>query len=302
MADVTISQLNNITPIGSAQIPISSGGITGKATVASLQVDYNNLSNKPIILAHTNTLVAGAENNLPNGLPQDAGGYYMTMFISRDRRHLLFSGLGDASGCGYNYNYQPHMAKIAPVGAYIPTLSAFKWETVYVGYRFFVAMTTERRIFTGGYSVYGNGVAPAQLPGGWTRFSTESSFNGTALVANGGAAPGTTIKSMYCSFTNQGNYPAVFVIGSDNRLYGFGNTGYGVMMDTSGAERWVVGYLNISNVADIKCQGSTSMALLQDGTVRTAGYSGHYRDWETDRKSTRLNSSHSAKSRMPSSA
>ena len=30
--------------------------------------------------------------------------------------------------------------------------------------------------------------------------------------------------------------------------------------------------------------------------------SGAYRDWETDRKSTRLNSSHSAKSRMPSSA
>ena len=29
---------------------------------------------------------------------------------------------------------------------------------------------------------------------------------------------------------------------------------------------------------------------------------GKYRDWETDRKSTRLNSSHSAKSRMPSSA
>ena len=27
-----------------------------------------------------------------------------------------------------------------------------------------------------------------------------------------------------------------------------------------------------------------------------------YRDWETDQKSTRLNSSHSAKSRMPSSA
>ena len=31
-------------------------------------------------------------------------------------------------------------------------------------------------------------------------------------------------------------------------------------------------------------------------------YFGGYRDWETDRKSTRLNSSHSAKSRMPSSA
>ena len=31
-------------------------------------------------------------------------------------------------------------------------------------------------------------------------------------------------------------------------------------------------------------------------------FDGLYRDWETDRKSTRLNSSHSAKSRMPSSA
>ena len=34
----------------------------------------------------------------------------------------------------------------------------------------------------------------------------------------------------------------------------------------------------------------------------TISYGGAYRDWETDRKSTRLNSSHSAKSRMPSSA
>ena len=30
--------------------------------------------------------------------------------------------------------------------------------------------------------------------------------------------------------------------------------------------------------------------------------SNRYRDWETDRKSTRLNSSHSRASRMPSSA
>ena len=31
-------------------------------------------------------------------------------------------------------------------------------------------------------------------------------------------------------------------------------------------------------------------------------YAGVYRDWETDRKSTRLNSSHITRSRMPSSA
>ena len=32
------------------------------------------------------------------------------------------------------------------------------------------------------------------------------------------------------------------------------------------------------------------------------GIGNKYRDWETDRKSTRLNSSHSGESRMPSSA
>ena len=32
------------------------------------------------------------------------------------------------------------------------------------------------------------------------------------------------------------------------------------------------------------------------------GLTPSYRDWETDRKSTRLNSSHSGESRMPSSA
>ena len=38
----------------------------------------------------------------------------------------------------------------------------------------------------------------------------------------------------------------------------------------------------------------------EDRQIMTCPYI--YRDWETDRKSTRLNSSHSAKSRMPSSA
>ena len=39
-----------------------------------------------------------------------------------------------------------------------------------------------------------------------------------------------------------------------------------------------------------------------NGSVCCLHFDRVYRDWETDRKSTRLNSSHSAKSRMPSSA
>ena len=49
----------------------------------------------------------------------------------------------------------------------------------------------------------------------------------------------------------------------------------------------------------------TSDGSTRDYSITFTGESlnsGSYRDWETDRKSTRLNSSHSAKSRMPSSA
>ena len=42
--------------------------------------------------------------------------------------------------------------------------------------------------------------------------------------------------------------------------------------------------------------------MVPDELIGNLGDTHLYRDWETDRKSTRLNSSHSAKSRMPSSA
>ena len=51
--------------------------------------------------------------------------------------------------------------------------------------------------------------------------------------------------------------------------------------------------------------GETSQDLFNNtvfGQSPDGVENGLYRDWETDRKSTRLNSSHSAKSRMPSSA
>ena len=45
------------------------------------------------------------------------------------------------------------------------------------------------------------------------------------------------------------------------------------------------------------------LQLLRDSSdIESILEYARYRDWETDRKSTRLNSSHSAKSRMPSSA
>ena len=52
----------------------------------------------------------------------------------------------------------------------------------------------------------------------------------------------------------------------------------------------------------IESLGNVSNEKLLEIILERLEYSPMYRDWETDRKSTRLNSSHSAKSRMPSSA
>ena len=60
-----------------------------------------------------------------------------------------------------------------------------------------------------------------------------------------------------------------------------------------------------ANVVTLEQQWQTQNISISklSSTEKLAIYNSQlYRDWETDRKSTRLNSSHSAKSRMPSSA
>ena len=47
-------------------------------------------------------------------------------------------------------------------------------------------------------------------------------------------------------------------------------------------------------------QADFATKVFSDFEIQNAKFD--YRDWETDRKSTRLNSSHSGESRMPSSA
>ena len=56
----------------------------------------------------------------------------------------------------------------------------------------------------------------------------------------------------------------------------------------------------VFNSIVIKMQNEENRQLSNYHTL--AAMVGGYRDWETDRKSTRLNSSHSGESRMPSSA
>ena len=52
---------------------------------------------------------------------------------------------------------------------------------------------------------------------------------------------------------------------------------------------------------DLTIEASNQIAQVVRGDANTEVMVA-YRDWETDRKSTRLNSSHSGEARMPSSA
>ena len=61
--------------------------------------------------------------------------------------------------------------------------------------------------------------------------------------------------------------------------------------------------LSTNDLSEGSLNSAITIPLTVDGNGNGFGfYKIGYRDWETDRKSTRLNSSHSAKSRMPSSA
>ena len=68
--------------------------------------------------------------------------------------------------------------------------------------------------------------------------------------------------------------------------------------------------LSVFSVILLSCHPVAASAEVIDNNLNNTGLqltlceeiADYYRDWETDRKSTRLNSCHSAKSRMPSSA
>ena len=59
---------------------------------------------------------------------------------------------------------------------------------------------------------------------------------------------------------------------------------------------------NLETRLDTACDNLAQRTAVQLLEYERMEFNHLYRDWETDRKSTRLNSSHSAKSRMPSSA
>ena len=66
---------------------------------------------------------------------------------------------------------------------------------------------------------------------------------------------------------------------------------------TTLAKRYVSALVKTQNISSLIASGNIDHLFLSHELPMY-----NYRDWETDRKSPRLNSSHSGESRMPSSA
>ena len=75
-----------------------------------------------------------------------------------------------------------------------------------------------------------------------------------------------------------------------------------VSLITTSALTAAFGRQTLALAAEAAAAGTATAAQTALNTAMKLSPIARYRDWETDRKSTRLNSSHSAKSRMPSSA
>ena len=135
-------------------------------------------------------------------------------------------------------------------------------------------------------------IAAVTLAGQYSKFYTNNSTPKTVLISQ---IP--SIDQKYCLFfdsVNSKNFILFKTQGTEinaDLLYNYCFKTY-----IGG------GYFPITQTAD-----SISFVIRGTGTFvfnwgDGSNTSATYRDWETDRKSTRLNSSHSAKSRMPSSA
>ena len=155
-------------------------------------------------------------------------------------------------------------------------------------------------------SVVYNGTTIYLAKGGGTSASSlyvsgATGYNGIAGGSSGGAAATGTIQAVLTT-----NIPA----GAYGNLGGTGTDG-GTQQEWSGGGGGGAGGVggNSTKNGTNATAGSGGIGRLISITGSNIYYGGGgggglvgYRDWETDRKSTRLNSSHLKLSRMPSSA
>ena len=140
--------------------------------------------------------------------------------------------------------------------------------------------------------------SPQRFPGGviGKYFQKSGSSSDSVLLGSGSAK---AIKDLQLS-SGGGAGANVYLSNTDNQI-----SGYKTSQPTINATE--VTKTITASTPNVTAWGEKYLYTLPISTtvIPSGLWTLHvyaYRDWETDRKSTRLNSSHSAKSRMPSSA
>ena len=117
---------------------------------------------------------------------------------------------------------------------------------------------------------------------------------------------------MAVELLEKGQFGEVYNLGSESsiKMYDLAEmigkiftTKVKVIQDPKRVRPWEIWHLQSNNSKIYSVIDSRPTVNLPYALFKTVEYyASHYRDWETDRKSTRLNSSHRSLSRMPSSA
>lgn len=274
MADVTISQLSQVGSLKPTDVlPISQNNTTLKTTVSQLTACVSvppTYVNYGVPVAGYGSASLGLNTGYTGLGPygkQETYGH--NMIISKDRKSLWVAGASRAFGTTTNGNW-PYITwtKFSPSGNTL-SLKDYVYDYFENGYEYFAVMTNEKRIFIAGYWDQGNGRGGA---GGYLKFDVSNSFTSSDLVSLAGAPAGTTIKDFDILSSHAGNYAGLYILGSNNNLYGFGRSDVGQMGQLT--NRLTLGYVGISNVNKFVTAGYQCLcALLNDGTVRTMGRS-----------------------------
>ena len=179
----------------------------------------------------------------------------------------------------------------SPAGTYTFVFNGATWSPIAV--QFESPGDFAKRIIPVGASD-GDGVAWDNTLQRWVLSATS----GWLLGGNSGIDPDVDKFG-----TTDGDGIIRFVLGGTD--WGYWDLGADVVANGQAAAQGNTGTYVVANGRSA-ASGNTGTDVVALGreaaSSNTGDYVGAYRDWETDRKSTRLNSSHSAKSRMPSSA
>lgn len=237
------------------RVVLSNNGVLSLSAGDGISLDFSTGNIKITSLGALNN-TTGFSNN---GLPRNAGAYDYNLLVSRNQKHIIFSGNTNSVGLSQVRTGSSAFYPVNPAGNTY-TYRDYKWDYVYNGYQYWAGITTERRIFLGGNWSFGDGKGSTN---NYFYFDIANSLSQIEL--------GFIPKHIMLPFHTRGNSATMFITSNNNDLYGFGHNSYGWLGTGDTTPKRSVTACNLSNVNYAISKGSTVLALLNNGQVKAIG-------------------------------